>query len=120
MMNRWIMTALIVVACLFGVYLLTTMPQKEREAGPSESFTVPDVAVDADAAMQTYKVSCIACHGADLQGKMGPALTKVGAEMSKERIYKQIAEGGGGMPGFESKLSENELVNLANWLAGHK
>lgn len=119
-MNKWFMAVLVVAACMFGVYLLTTMPQKEREADPSESYAVPDVTVDAEAAMQTYKVSCIACHGADLEGKMGPALTKVGAEMSKVRIYQQIAQGGGGMPGFKSKLSEDELVNLANWLSGHK
>lgn len=119
-MNKWLMAALVVAACLFGVYLLTTMPPKEQDAAPSDTFAVPDVPLDADAAMQLYKANCLSCHGAELQGKFGPALAKVGSTLSKEQIYKRIEQGGGGMPKFAGKLTDDQLANLANWLAGHQ
>lgn len=115
------MSGLIAVACLFAVLLLAyELPEKEHAAEPSAPFTVPDTPNDAAAAEQLYKSSCLACHGDQLQGGMGPALTQVGADMSKEKIYKQILNGGGGMPKFEGRLSEDELITLTNWLAEKK
>ncbi|THF73773.1 c-type cytochrome [Cohnella fermenti] len=120
-MYKWIMSTLIVAACLFGIGLLANgLPEKEESAEPSASFTVPDTVVDIAADQQIYKSSCLSCHGDQLQGGVGPKLTTVGSEMTKEQIYKQIKNGGGGMPKFESRLTEDELINLTNWLAGNK
>ncbi|UUZ90906.1 cytochrome c [Paenibacillus sp. P25] len=66
-----------------------------------------------------YKQTCISCHGGNLEGRVGPAtnLQKVGTKLSKEQIAKQIANGGGGMPAFGTKLKPEEVEALAAWLA---
>lgn len=121
LVQKWIVSGIVTVACLFGIYLLVyDMPNKENAAVPSESVSIPDTPVDADAAMQIYRSNCLSCHGDQLSGGFGPNLTNVGATMDKETIYKQISQGGGGMPKFESKLTEDELITLTNWLAGKK
>lgn len=119
--QKWIMSGLLVVAGIFAVVLLTTgLPEKEPSAGEGTKFVVPEVAVDQDAVMQMYQSMCISCHGDQLQGGAGPALAQVGASMTKEQIYRKVANGGGGMPSFGKRLSEDELVVIANWLASKK
>jgi len=119
--SKWIMSALITVACLFGIVLLVYgLPDKEKKAESSATFTVPDKPIDAPAAEQIYKSNCLSCHGDQLQGGMGPALNQVGTSMSKEKIYKQIMNGGGGMPKFGGRLSDDEVITLTNWLADKK
>lgn len=72
--------------------------------------------------VKLYKANCISCHGNELQGKMGAStnLQKVGDRMSVAEILKQIQEGGGSMQGFASKLKEDEIKQLAEWLATKK
>jgi mono/diheme cytochrome c family protein len=62
----------------------------------------------------------MACHGANLEGKLGPNLQKVGGKLSEEQIKKQIEAGGGGMPAFGKKLKDNEVDTLVKWLAVKK
>lgn len=75
-----------------------------------------------ESVMEVYKSNCLSCHGTDLQGKMGPTtdLTKVGARRTIEQITEQISEGGGGMPSYSSRLTEDEIKGLAGWLAEKK
>lgn len=75
--------------------------------------------IDAQA---LFKANCVSCHGADLEGKLGPNsnLQKVGAKKSKDQIVAQIKNGGGGMPGFQGKLKDAEITALADWLATKK
>lgn len=65
---------------------------------------------------------CISCHGVDLSGKVGAKtnLQKVGSKMTKEQIADQIANGGGGMPAYNSKLSKEEIGLLSDWLSSKK
>lgn len=44
---------------------------------------------------------CIACHGADLRGGIGPSLAgRTPDDLTEDRIRTQIANGGNGMPPF--------------------
>ncbi|GAA3407447.1 c-type cytochrome [Paenibacillus hodogayensis] len=121
-MRNWIMAVLFFGACALGLVMLTVSavqdkPDKEQEAkGPS----VPGVTLDQASAEALYKQSCIACHGNQLEGKVGPNLQKVGAKLTNEQIYKVVLNGKGGMPAFKSSLKEEEVANIALWLAGHK
>ncbi|MFC4618717.1 c-type cytochrome [Camelliibacillus cellulosilyticus] len=65
-----------------------------------------------------YSQSCASCHGKNLEGKVGPALSHIGKKMSKEQILNQIKNGGGGMPGNLIKGDNAEKV--AAWLADKK
>lgn len=120
-MQKWIMAGLLGIACLMAVVVLfTDMPESEETAENHETFTVPDREVDEEAAKLIYTNSCLACHGDELQGVVGPALSTIGAALTKEEIYQVISEGRGGMPAFESQLSEDELITLTTWLAAQK
>ncbi|WP_279628319.1 c-type cytochrome [Paenibacillus ferrarius] len=65
---------------------------------------------------------CISCHGVDLEGKVGVKtnLQKVGSKLSSEQIANQIKNGGGGMPVYKTKLSEEEIGLLTDWLSSKK
>ncbi len=119
-MQKWVMSVLMGAAGLLAVILLLfNLPPKE-ETGPNAPITIPDTPVQPDLAEAVYASSCMGCHGDEYQGAMAPALKQVGAHMSRKQIYQKIMNGGGGMPGFKDRLSEEEIVNLTNWLSTFK
>jgi cytochrome c551 len=69
-----------------------------------------------------YKTNCMSCHGNNLEGRVGPKtnLQQVGARLDKDKLLKQIQNGGNGMPAFASKLKPEEAAALAEWLASKK
>jgi cytochrome c551 len=71
-------------------------------------------------AQAVFKANCVSCHGANLEGGMGPNLTKTGGKYSKDQIAGLIANGKGAMPGFKGKLTDGEINGLADWLAAKK
>src|SRR5690606_3649446 len=58
---------------------------------------------DADS---VFQANCAACHGADLSGGAGPALTTVGASYSVDEIKDIIQNGKGGMPAIPAVQGE--------------
>lgn len=64
-----------------------------------------------------YEASCIYCHASDLRGHVGESsnLQTVGARRTKEEIIDTIRNGKGQMPA-QSRLSEEEIERLADWL----
>ena len=121
-MFKWTMAALGGMACVLGAAVLfIQIEQRQSElrreaAAPAH----PDTPLNAQAAEAIYKQSCIACHGNDLEGKMGPNLQKVGGKLSEQQLFKLIQNGQGAMPAFKSTLKDEELANLAKWLAEKK
>jgi cytochrome c551 len=73
-------------------------------------------------AVQLYEQSCQSCHGANLEGDVGPNLQHIGSRMSGADIESKIAAGGGAMPAFKSLhiLSDAQIKQLAEWLATKK
>lgn len=125
-MKKWFMPGLITACCLIAVLMVFfSLQDKEpsggtHEAAPSASAGEAPATVDAEAATAIYKSNCLSCHGDQLQGGMGPALAKVGADMSDADIHKQIANGGGGMPPFKGTLTDEEIATVTAWLAAKK
>ncbi|CAJ1001216.1 MULTISPECIES: YqzM family protein [Bacillales] len=72
--------------------------------------------IDAEA---VYKANCASCHGQNLEGAFGPALTTAGSKYSADDIAKIIKEGKGGMPAGVLK-KQPEIQAVAEWLAQHK
>ncbi len=75
-----------------------------------------------DLFIRQFNKDCAGCHGADLRGlTLGPAL--VGVELkngdSVKQIARSIAEGSPGteMPAWSATLNENQIWNLALYIA---
>jgi len=79
---------------------------------------VPAIIEAEDPAFAIVEAQCISCHAADLNGGYGPALLGIGNTKSSEEIAEIITHGQGeGMPAFEGSLSDEEINQIAEWLA---
>ncbi|MCC3373672.1 cytochrome c [Cohnella sp. REN36] len=126
-MRKWIVPSLLTACCLFAVLLMYNSLRKDETPSvphePAPSATASGEAapgVNTEAATAIYKSNCLSCHGDQLQGAMGPALTKVGSMMSEDDIRKQISNGGGGMPAFKGTLTDEQINTVVSWLAAKK
>jgi len=121
-MQRWLMAILFFGACAFGlIVMVVTAAQDKPEGGhEAEGPTMPAVTLDAAAAQAIYKQSCAACHGDQFEGKVGPSLKTIGTKMSVEQIYKIVLNGKGNMMPSFKQLGEEQVANLAQWLAQNK
>ncbi|WP_108670772.1 cytochrome c550 [Peribacillus acanthi] len=64
----------------------------------------------------TYKASCIGCHGDQYQGGLGPALKGVGERYTPDQIKDILVNGkGSGMPG--GLVAEGQVDEMAKWLS---
>ncbi|RAV09420.1 cytochrome c [Paenibacillus contaminans] len=72
---------------------------------------------EAARAEALYKKQCLSCHGANLEGKVGPDLRKVGSKLDEEQIAAILRDGAKGMPAFSKMLNDEEIEALARWLS---
>ncbi|HWK24705.1 MAG TPA: c-type cytochrome [Ureibacillus sp.] len=84
---------------------------------------VPDIEIDETA--EGYLLftgeqgkSCIACHGTDMKGAVGPAL--IGNELTAEEVAEVIKNGRGAMPAGQFAGTDEELQVLAEFIASLK
>lgn len=91
----------------------------EEKASPAAS---PKPLEGPEETVELYRNTCISCHGAELEGKMGDQsnLQTIGATMTKEQIRAQIENGGELMPAFKTRLKPEQIDALADWLSGLK
>ncbi|AJY74006.1 c-type cytochrome [Paenibacillus beijingensis] len=106
-----------VIAACSATLLITSCGGTSSPSGTSSGM--PDGPKET---VGLYMANCISCHGTDLQGRMGPEtdIHAIGGKWSKEQIAAQIANGGGLMPAFKERLTEEQIGALADWLAAHK
>ncbi|WNS75067.1 cytochrome c [Bacillus sp. DTU_2020_1000418_1_SI_GHA_SEK_038] len=69
-------------------------------------------------AQKLYDQKCSSCHGANLEGTVGPKLSDAGAHFTKEEIEGIIANGQGAMPA--GLLKGDEAAQVSEWLAAKK
>jgi cytochrome c550 len=117
--QKWIMSGLLGVAFIMAIVLIFTLPGKEEVAKEAKP-TMPEITLSADQAQATIKANCISCHGDQLQGNVGPNLQKIGTTLSSDQLYGIIKKGKGQMPTFQDKLKDEEIANVALWLAEQK
>ena len=100
-------------------------PQAEQSAEAEQPQATPAAPVtDSEdhpgAQVWASQAGCIACHAVDMSGGGGPALTDVGARLSADEIKEVIVNGRGGMPAGLFTGSDEELDDLASFLAEQK
>ena len=80
------------------------------QTGASTGVILPDSAggaVENKLGAEAYKTTCAGCHGASGEGAMGPSLQESSFDAPSTR--DAVANGIGGMPGFQTSLSPEEL-----------
>lgn len=88
----------------------------KEESTMNDDSSKTETAVDAE---KIFANNCASCHGNNLEGNVGPNLTKVGSKYSSEEIQEIIKNGKGQMPAGILKEDE-EIVAVADWLAEKK
>lgn len=73
---------------------------------------------DPAAGATVFSTNCAACHGETGHGGAGgPDLTTMPLAQTEEGAIQQVTNGGGGMPPFGATLSEEEIENVAAYVA---
>jgi mono/diheme cytochrome c family protein len=83
----------------------------DNGGGPPSGVAAPGAKVWDDA-------GCGSCHtlaAADATGKTGPSLDEV--RPTAERVERQVRNGGNGMPSFDDRLSDEEIRQVADFVA---
>ncbi|MED4350930.1 cytochrome c [Schinkia azotoformans] len=107
-------SALILGACGGGGD--TAKKPADNNAGNGDQTAAP--AADNAAAEGLFAQSCASCHGQNLEGGVGPDLTKVGSKLDAAGIEGVITNGQGAMPA--GLLQGDDAKAVAEWLATHK
>jgi mono/diheme cytochrome c family protein len=86
--------------------------ETEGEGGATAAGGNPEVGA------VVFSEQCSVCHGATGHGgNGGPDLTTMPLAQSEEGAIQQVTNGGGGMPAFGGTLSEEEIENVAAYVA---
>ena len=113
-----------VAEAIVAVTPVTAVPTAAARAAPAEAAetTAAPTAVvaltgAAEVGRQQFTAfGCIACHGADLSGGIGPQLSgRTADDLTEDRIREQAKQGGNGMPAFPN-MTEQELQNFISFI----
>ena len=89
----------------------TTDTTTETETTETETTTA--------AGREVFLANCGSCHtfsDAGTTGTIGPNLDEIA--LSTEQVAEQVRNGGAGMPAFADQLSEDEIEQVAAYVAG--
>lgn len=89
-------------------------------AGTQPAETQPAESQQAANGQQIFSENCSSCHtlaAADANGQVGPNLDDI--QPDKGTVARQVINGGGGMPAFGDRLSEEEIDAVATFVAGN-
>ena len=95
-----------------------TETQTETQTEPSGTTTEPGAGGDAEQGKAVFaSAGCTGCHtlqDAGSSGTVGPNLDE--STFSVEQVQEQVRNGGGAMPAFEGRLSDEEIANVAAYV----
>ncbi len=92
----------------------------DEEAGTTETTTEETTGETTAAGREVFVANCGSCHtlsDAGTSGAIGPNLDDIGLEAAA--VEDQVRNGGGGMPAFEGQLSEEEITEVAAYVAAN-
>ena len=116
--NPIIPFALIAIVGILAVIVISFVGINQREQIANGGEAEEGATIDPET---IYEASCLGCHGSDLSGGAGPALSAIGSELSLDEIKEIISNGtDGGMPAMSGKLSAEEIAAISEWLSEKK
>ncbi len=108
-------TAIIGILLMVSLSFVGLNQRAEMNADETETEEVTEFENPVEAGEGLAQQSCIACHGGDLSGGAGPALTSLEGVHTAEEIVGIIQNGQGNMPAI-SNLNEVEADAIAQYL----
>ncbi|MED0678237.1 cytochrome c [Aneurinibacillus thermoaerophilus] len=120
-MRKWLMSfssILFVLALFTGCATSKNKAEQPpaKQGGQAGGGAAEGAAGDAQ---KIFQANCTSCHGQNMEGGVGPNLTKVGSKYkSADEIKNVIVKGRNGMPG--GLVSEADAEVLAGWLITKK
>ena len=96
---------------------------KEKSSPPQGGEKKNDPAACIASGKKSYSERCVACHGPDAKGGIGPDLTKSAFKYGKSEaaILESISKGRpGGMPAFGKELGHEQLEEVVMYLLSLK
>jgi mono/diheme cytochrome c family protein len=90
----------------------------EQPAEPRQAPEEQSGSAAASSAKRIFGENCGSCHtlaDANASGAVGPNLDEL--ELDAARVEEQVRNGGGGMPAFEGKLSDEQIGAVAEYVA---
>lgn len=109
-----------ILIMVFGLVLVFVMSfkglgdMKEVASEKGEGKGSEKTEVAASNPEDIYKQTCVACHGDQYQGVVGPTLKGVGSKYSKEQLVEIVTKGKGNMPA--GLVSPDKAGAMADWL----
>ena len=99
--------------------------QKEKLAAPGKAGQTKagDVATYIASGKKIFAERCVACHGADAKGGIGPDLTRAEYKFGKTEaaMLESVSNGRpAGMPGFGKELGHEQLEGVIQYLLSLK
>ena len=92
----------------------TATTEAAVEEEPAEESTVDATPIDGQA---LYESNCARCHGSDGIGTRGPDLIDINFNVPDQQVaIDQVVNGGGGMPSFGERFSEDEVQAVIDYV----
>ena len=103
------------ITLLVAAALLAACGGDDGGGGSGDTRPPAQVVAAGDPAQgkEVFGSNCAACHGGEGGGGTGPRLAGEQELTDPGAVVDQIREGGGGMPPFGDKLSEQELADVS-------
>lgn len=130
--KRPIATATMVLSVLFMIWL-TYVAEEEHKAelakqgphattpGGQQGAASGPIVDPNDEGAKLFAQTCAGCHGAGLEGQVGPALLGIGNKMNAAQLTETITRGfPPAMPARGGLQSDDQVKKVAEWLAKQK
>jgi len=120
MKKNWItfgINIILAVSLVFLLFVYEGKPPAQKAAKGGEPAPAGETST-AGNPEEIASANCMTCHGENLQGGAGPALTKIGTKYSQDEIENIINNGRNAMPA--GVISPDEAKVVAEWLAQKK
>ncbi|UOY94037.1 cytochrome c [Ectobacillus sp. JY-23] len=116
--NPLIPFALIAVLGILSMFLLSFQGLHKADELAAAQKNGGKATQAASKPEDIVKQSCTSCHGEQLQGGVGPNISKIGSKLSKDDIQNVILNGKGNMP--PGLLPADQAAKVADYLAKKK
>jgi mono/diheme cytochrome c family protein len=112
--------ALALVALAVGLGVAACGGDDDSDVATTEETTTEGTTTEETSAVgrEIFVANCGTCHtlsDAGTSGAIGPQLD--GLDLSSEAVEEQVRNGGGAMPAFEDTLSDEEIQEVAAYVA---